>query len=38
LYPSRSAMPGAQKKSRAIADPAVSALKASFVSRHYPVR
>jgi hypothetical protein len=26
------------KKSRAIADPANVALKASFVSRHHPVR
>jgi hypothetical protein len=26
------------KKSRAIADPALTALKASFVSRHHPVR
>jgi len=26
------------KKGRAIADPAFSALKASFVSRHNPVR
>jgi hypothetical protein len=26
------------KKGRVIADPALSALKASFVSRHHPVR